>query len=295
MPSGNVKHVILVLGKRLLDNQLTAEGCSRVDALPAYLAPMDLSHTALIFCGGQLAGQTKSEAQAMAERFTERFSALANDFPSGYWLLEDQSTNTVENIQNAASKLIQSGLCSKQKKVQISLVSNGYHIERIIEIQKLMPQQGLLTTLKLRCQEAGLSVSISLDIEDHCSVEYPHQGASALAFLLLDELTTYRVYLEGVLAQVFSLPLSQVRGQPYQVATRAIRHLLTLDSTLDYRDELARLSAIIAASEPNCSQVLLERLYVEFNTILTQLNRRFDPESEYGLSSHAYCSEAESD
>lgn len=296
-PLGNVKRVVLVLGKRLCDNQLTAEGHSRVAALAAYLTPMPVEQTALIFCGGQLRGQKRSEAHAMADHFQHLFAPLADSYTSlGHLLLEGQSENTIENMENAASKLIASGLCERKcdnfgqpsECVEICLVSNEYHLQRIIEIQKMMPEQGLLTTLTQRCEQAGLHVTISLDITQHCAVPYPHQSEQAQAFLLVDELTTYRVYMEGVLKQAFTAPIELVSVQPYQVAKRAITQLLTLECTRAHQDVLTRLAALIELSQSYSVEVsnasnkatLLQPLYAEFHSLLTQLNRRFDPESD---------------
>ena len=296
-PLGNVKRVVLVLGKRLCDNQLTAEGHSRVAALAAYLTPMPVEQTALIFCGGQLRGQKRSEACAMADHFQHLFAPLADSYISfGHLILEGQSENTIENMENAASKLIASGVCERKYDntgqpsdcVEICLVSNEYHLQRIIEIQKMMPEQGLLTTLTQRCEQAGLHVTISLDITQHCAVPYPHKSEQAQAFLLVDELTTYRVYMEGVLKQAFTAPIELVSIQPYQVAKRAIAQLLTLECTQAHQGVLTRMAALIEQTQSysvgqlNASNKanLLQPLYAEFHSLLTQLNRRFDPESD---------------
>lgn len=275
-----INRVILVLGKRLKDNALTAEGRSRVDALPELLSHFDLNETALIFCGGVLEGQRCSEARAMAERFASRCAMkLAQALPAEHCLLEDQSTNTIENIQNAAHQLAQYGLTHAKNPIEIVLVSNDYHLDRIVEIQKMLPQQGLLSVLKRRCQQAGLDVSISLNVDDHCSVPYPHSGQQARAFLLLDELTTYRVYLEGVLNGVLGTDLQQVRGAPYQVAIDALSELIALDCCQGSLRQINRLIAIVNATPPQCTPAMMNPLYTEFNHVLTQLNRQFDPEN----------------
>lgn len=276
----NVKQVILVLGKRLVNSRLSAEGRSRVDALASFATRFDFSESAVAFCGGTLAGQKMSEAQAMAQRFDTHFPSLALSIPPAHIILEDRSRNTVENIENAAHQLITAGLCSTHQTVDFSLVSNDYHLARIIEIQKMMPEQGLLSTLEQRCQKAGLAVSISLEQSKHCSVRYPHVGEQAQAFLLLDELTNYRVYLEGVVAGVFTRPLERVRAQPHRIAEQAMLQLFALDCCQRYRAQLSRLSAIITQSSTERSAALIKPLLLEFHPLLTQLNRQFDPENE---------------
>ena len=161
----------------------------------------------LLFCGGVTPGQTISEAVAMGDYFKQLPSAKMLD--DSNIILESDSQNTVQNIQNAALKLKQLGL--SDQRVDVTLVSNDYHLKRIFEIQSLMDEQGLLRTLKQYCASSGLNLHIDQDIDQHCSVMYPHQGLYAQAFLLIDELTTYRVYLEGVVNKAFDRPLDDVR------------------------------------------------------------------------------------
>lgn len=193
-------NVVIVLGKRLVNNQLSAEGISRVEALAAKTREMPMENTALVFCGGKTQGQSISEADAMYAYFQTLNTSLAKPFPTSQILLENRSLNTFENMRNAAKVLCESGLfpLPSQAAVEVILLSNAYHLERILEIQTLMDEQGLLRVLKSQCASVGLDLHISLDIQKHISVPYPHQGPQAEAFLLLDELTTYRVYLEGV-------------------------------------------------------------------------------------------------
>ena len=276
---GNVKQVVLVLGKRLADNKLTEEGRSRVDALVKMLCLFDLSETAIIFCGGVASRQTASEAQAMAARFNTQYPLLVQSIPAGHLMLEGRSRNTVENIENAAYELIASGLCSPDQVIQFTLVSNDYHLERIIDIQILMPEQGLLTVLQQRCQQAGLQMVISLDGAQHCSVTYPHRGEQAEAFLLVDELTTYRVYLEGVIKGVFARSLESIRAQPHEVAEDAVKQLLLLGCCQQYHTQVVRLREIIKATPVECPVSDIMPLRDEFHSLLTQLNRDLDPEA----------------
>ncbi|MDN3685627.1 ElyC/SanA/YdcF family protein [Vibrio sinaloensis] len=56
-------------------------------------------------------------------------------------LLEDASTNTMENFTNVANILLEKGI---RGPVNISFVSNDYHLERLFQIQSLLDEQGLL-------------------------------------------------------------------------------------------------------------------------------------------------------
>ncbi|EGR2287833.1 YdcF family protein [Vibrio parahaemolyticus] len=274
-------NVVIVLGKRLVNNQLSAEGISRVEALAAKIREMPMENTALVFCGGKTQGQSISEADAMYAYFQTLNTSLAKPFPTSQILLENRSLNTFENMRNAAKVLCESGLfpLPSQAAVEVILLSNAYHLERILEIQTLMDEQGLLRVLKSQCASVGLDLHISLDIQKHISVPYPHQGPLAEAFLLLDELTTYRVYLEGVKSGAFQRDLTSVRAQPLLRAKQAINQLRALPLEMDVLQQIAEMKKAIEMTAFDESVATAERALEVFHPILTALNRRLDPES----------------
>ncbi|KUH61042.1 hypothetical protein ABK16_16440 [Vibrio parahaemolyticus] len=274
-------NVVIVLGKRLVNNQLSAEGISRVEALAAKIREMPMENTALVFCGGKTQGQRISEADAMYAYFQTLNTSLAKPFPTSQILLENRSLNTFENMRNAAKVLCESGLfpLPSQAAVEVILLSNAYHLERILEIQTLMDEQGLLRVLKSQCASVGLDLHISLDIQKHISVPYPHQGPLAEAFLLLDELTTYRVYLEGVKSGAFQRDLTSVRAQPLLRAKQAINQLRALPLEMDVLQQIAEMKKAIEMTAFDESVATAERALEVFHPILTALNRRLDPES----------------
>ncbi|ELA7161706.1 YdcF family protein [Vibrio parahaemolyticus] len=274
-------NVVIVLGKRLVNNQLSAEGITRVEALAAKTREMPMENTALIFCGGKTQGQSISEADAMYAYFQTLNTSLAKPFPTSQILLENRSLNTFENMRNAAKVLCESGLfpLPSQAAVEVILLSNAYHLERILEIQTLMDEQGLLRVLKSQCASVGLDLHISLDIQKHISVPYPHQGPLAEAFLLLDELTTYRVYLEGVKSGAFQRDLTSVRAQPLLRAKQAINQLRALPLEMDVLQQIAEMNKAIEMTAFDESVATAERALEVFHPILTALNRRLDPES----------------
>ncbi len=274
-------NVVIVLGKRLVNNQLSAEGISRVEALAAKTREMPMENTALVFCGGKTQGQSISEADAMYAYFQTLNTSLAKPFPTSQILLENRSLNTFENMRNTAKVLCESGLfpLPSQATVEVILLSNAYHLERILEIQTLMDEQGLLRVIKSQCASVGLDLHISLDIQKHISVPYPHQGPLAEAFLLLDELTTYRVYLEGVKSGAFQRDLTSVRAQPLLRAKQAINQLRALPLEMDVLQQIAEMKKAIEMTAFDESVATAERALEVFHPILTALNRRLDPES----------------
>lgn len=280
--SRNVKQVILILGKRLVDDALTSEGFSRIAALNDHLHLIQPKQPILVFCGGVLKGQTRSEAQALWDEF-RLTNSLWKTIPQDQIIIENRSINTVQNIVNASSELIHSGLCKRGEWVDVVLVSNDYHLTRIIEIQKMMPEQGLLTVLVERCAQAGLHLNVPLAIDAHCSARYPHETEQGKAFLLIDELTTFRVLLEGIVKCVFSKRWSDIAQEPIAVTKQALSELTKLHVMKLHQSDLQQISRWVVQIELLLEQSKLtievaQQVLVEFDAILTQLNRVIDPE-----------------
>lgn len=271
--------VVIILGKRLVHDQLSAEGRSRVEALVSVLNQWDFESTALVFCGGVTQGQTISEADAMYQYFGQLTKVRGIDFPDQQVIIESRSLNTVQNMQNAAKELLKSGLCPMGQAIEVILLSNDYHLERIIEIQTLMDEQGLLRVLKSRCADMGIELTVSLDIAEHISVPYPNSGTQADAFLLFDELTTYRVYLEGVKNKAFKRDLAQVQAKPLAIALKAIEKLQTLPLTRDVKNQIAEMKKAIEMTAFDDSVFAAQQALAVFHPILTALNQRLDPEA----------------
>ncbi|EEX93806.1 hypothetical protein VIOR3934_00415 [Vibrio orientalis CIP 102891 = ATCC 33934] len=276
----NILSVVLILGKRLENNRLTPEGISRVEGLVKLLDQVNDQETAFVFCGGVTDGQTTSEAEAMHQYLLRLLPAYKTLPP--HILIESQSTNTIENIQNAADKLVDSKLCRVGQKIEVIFVSNDYHLKRIFEIQSLMDEQGLLRVLHQRCEQSGLLLSISLDLSQHCAVDYPHLGEAGRAFLLVDELTTYRVYLEGVKNRVFQRELAEVRALPLRFALDALEGLKAMPLDVASARAIEKIARAVEKTTPRvCDQVFIEQLDI-LDANLTWLNRHLDPERQRG-------------
>ncbi|WP_182034426.1 YdcF family protein [Vibrio diabolicus] len=274
-------NVVIVLGKRLVNSRLTVEGVTRVEALSNVIASLPTERTAIIFCGGLTQGQRISEADAMYSYFKSLNAAAVHPFPEHQVLLENRSLNTFQNMRYASRILCDSGLFQlwSARPVEVTLLSNDYHLERIIEIQTLMDEQGLLRVLKSECASMGVTLNLPLDINKHISVPYPHKGPVAAAFLLLDELTTYRVYLEGVKQGAFLRDLSVVRKKPLMIARHAIQQLLALPLDKDSLQQIEDMKKAIEITALDESVGAAEQALRIVHPILTALNRRLDPES----------------
>ncbi|MFA0116022.1 YdcF family protein [Vibrio sp. 10N.261.46.E11] len=285
----SIIHLLIVLGKRLNENKLTNEGTSRVDALVEYLAgPLaekSNQQTAVAFCGGVTKGQTLSEADAMHEYFRELENQREYPFPIGAVLLEQHSTNTVENIQNLASEMIKSGLFTRGQSVKVTFVSNDYHLQRIFEIQSLMDEQGLLKVLVEKCSALGVDLQIDRQLEAHVAVPYPHQTEQGQLLLLMDALTTYRVYLEGVSVGAFKRDLDSVRQEPERLSLEALiaaKDLVGRSSHFDIVESLLPVLETCIQNTPVGIDIEKVREYLALlDTNLTLLNRYLDPESDH--------------
>ncbi|MCW8334170.1 YdcF family protein [Vibrio paucivorans] len=283
----SIRKVVILLGKRLVGDRLTAEGHSRVVGLVKALPNLKQRETVLLFCGGVTAGNTCSEAEAMFQAFISMMKQSNLTFPTDQILLENRSVSTVENIQNASQELLNSGLISKGDELEVVFVSNDYHLQRIFEIQQLMDEQGLLKVLRDKTVQQGIKLAISYQIDDHIAVPYPHISLRSQLFLLMDVLTTYRVFLEGVVRGAFKRDIESVQCVPLRLAEQAIHDAKLLSekalvsgqvfTLLDER--LPQLEKVVRETKDLSSVANIESGLEEFHRHLTALNRYLDPES----------------
>ena len=279
----SIKNLVVVLGKRLNKNELTAEGQGRVEAAIDYLVSRSNDEVAVAFCGGVTPGQTLSEAEVMYEYFLQLESQLESPLSIQARLLEKKSTNTIENIHNLALELIESGLFENGQQLNVIFVSNDYHLQRIFEIQSLMDAQGLLKVLEERCGQLGVSLNIERDIEQHVVVPYPHRTVQGQLFLLTDSLTTYRVYLEGTVAGRFVGQEQQTRKIPAQLGLDAIDKATQLSESGQFsllNSLLPLLLNCIEETPVGTDKEKVREYLALLDTNLTLLNRYLDPEQD---------------
>ncbi|MFA0567895.1 YdcF family protein [Vibrio gallaecicus] len=319
----STNHLLIVLGKRLNKNTLTVEGQSRVHALHHFLLsriahsderfqsdePLQLNEKSQLdenlqlgekwqpgeslivaFCGGITSGQTLSEAEAMYDYYDKLVSKISGSYPLPTVLLEKESTNTVENIRNVVvelkkSGLLESGLQQESTSLKVTFVSNDYHLQRIFEIQQLMDEQGLLKVFKDGCLAMGIELEISQQLDDHVAEPYPHSSQQGQLFLLMDALTTYRVYLEGVVAEAFHRDLNTVRHEPAQIALEALQAAELVATESKAFPLVNALLPVMRTCVEN-TVITLETTKVReylalLDTNLTLLNRYLDPEVDH--------------
>ena len=93
----------------------------------------------IIPSGGQGGDETISEAEAMKQYLFE------HGIPEEHIILEDQSKNTMENLQNSRDIIF-----SKEGKHRVALVTSNYHVYRCLLYAK---------SLKLKCTGIGSPVA----------------------------------------------------------------------------------------------------------------------------------------
>ena len=92
----------------------------RLDTALAYL--QDHPDMTVVACGGQGADEPESEARAIAGYLTENSVSKRNI------LLDEDSHNTHQNLENAAKLLSEENMDPAQ--TQVVVVSNGFHLTR---------------------------------------------------------------------------------------------------------------------------------------------------------------------
>ena len=147
-----------------------------------------------------------------------------------------------------------------------------------------MDEQGLLKVLVDRCSALGVDLQIDHQLEAHVAVPYPHQGPQGQLFLLMDVLTTYRVYLEGVVAGSFERDLESVRQEPERLSIEALvkaRGWIESSPRFDIVDTLIPVLERCILQTPVGSDIEKAREYLALlDTNLTFLNRYLDPEQD---------------
>ena len=117
---------VIVLGAQVKGSTPSYNLARRLDAAYDYLE--ENPQTQVILSGGQGEGEDISEAQAMAEYLLDKGIAKER------MILEEQSTNTDENLRYSREKM-------QDQDASVVLVTNHFHVYRSIRIAK---KQGLM-------------------------------------------------------------------------------------------------------------------------------------------------------
>lgn len=119
---------IIVLGAQVREDGPSVVLKYRLDAAIDYLN--ENSDTVCIVSGGKGANEPFSEAEGMAEYLLEK------GIEEHRIILEDKSTNTVENIQNSKALM-------KESYNGVGIVTNNFHVFRAVQIAKVQGLEGV--------------------------------------------------------------------------------------------------------------------------------------------------------
>ncbi|WP_367989696.1 YdcF family protein [Vibrio sp. NTOU-M3] len=272
-------HVILVLGKRLVNSKLTKEGKARVESVFEHIHGHLTNQPLIIFCGGQWNGQVVSEALAMKDYFDTLCRLNKLSFPSNKLWVEERSTNTIQNFRNAANLLITQIDVSPSRTIEVKLASSEYHVERILEIQSLMKQQGLLSVFAEMCSKKSISVNVSPDVRNHILANYPYSIEESGLFLHIEKLTTYRVFLEGLVHSSHGHKGPDIENNVRQAVDSSIGLLREKKYESEYGSEFQALLTVFDNTGSKTPLSEVKGGLKLFHHTLTTLNRRLDPES----------------
>lgn len=126
-------NAIIVLGAGLMGEEVTPLLARRIDKAIAVWRRQK-KECYLIMSGGQGADEVISEAEAM------RRYAIRQGIDARWILLEDQSTNTEENIRNSYQMIYDYGI-SQSPAPAVAIVTNYFHIFRAMVIARTMGYQ----------------------------------------------------------------------------------------------------------------------------------------------------------
>lgn len=121
---GTADHVI-VLGARLYGEIPSPSLRERLDSAVSYLEKSPSSQ--VIVTGGKGPGETVTEASAMKKYLLEK------GIEEHRILLEEESSNTFENVRNSLQKIVQSGAVSDLDELsekEVVIVTNNFHVLR---------------------------------------------------------------------------------------------------------------------------------------------------------------------
>lgn len=119
-PEPNADYVV-VLGARVKESGPSRLLNERIDKAAEYLR--NNGNTVAILCGGQGSDEPTTEAQAMYE------ALIARGIDADRLLIEDQSTNTTENLKNAAAMMT-------SKDASVVVTTTGYHMYRALAVAR---------------------------------------------------------------------------------------------------------------------------------------------------------------
>lgn len=142
-------HVVVLFGKRLIRDQVSVEYAKRIVTLVKQLASRAIEPELICFTGGRTSGGCVSEAAAGYAFFRSVCEEAGLDATQYSYMLEEKSTNTLQNVQNVISALKRRCTPELISNCHFTLVSSDYHLIRLQEVHRLNSLDSALHPLRL--------------------------------------------------------------------------------------------------------------------------------------------------
>lgn len=154
------RQVVVVFGKRLVGDKFTVEFAKRVTTLVKQIATGQLTPDTICFAGGRSGSGplekghlaedgAVSEASAGYLFFRSLCDEVGVDASQFEYIVEEQSTNTRENIDNVLKEVRARYGADSLATSHFTLVSSDYHLIRIQEVHRISPRRSFLFALEV--------------------------------------------------------------------------------------------------------------------------------------------------
>jgi len=154
-PDSGITDYAVVFGARVYGERPSLSLQSRMKAAGEYLQE-NMSIYAIL-SGGMGEGETITEAQAMKKYMSREYTILTSHF-----LMEEESTDTEENIANSKKIMDERG-----GEYTVTAVSNGFHLYRI---KTLFAREGIEDVYCIAAPCPNVSMAISMYIREYFAV-----------------------------------------------------------------------------------------------------------------------------
>jgi DUF218 domain len=211
--AGARHHIAVVFGKRLFRDMISVEFAKRVVTLVKQIACGALNPDTICFTGGQstavdtpgatVGQQGKSpdhgkvsEATAGYMFFRSVCDEVGLDADRFHYILEEESTNTKENMANVVSAVRKTLGADAVSACHFTLVSSDYHLIRIQEVHRICPRHSLLFALNV----SAASWAFIFAAYPFCVSPDPSTAFRGRAMVLANDLSIVLVNLNGVVS-----------------------------------------------------------------------------------------------
>lgn len=155
LEEGGPTDYVVVFGARVYGERPSLSLKTRMEAAGEYLQENMSMYT--ILSGGMGDGETVTEAAAMKKYMSKNYTILTS-----HMLLEEESTDTEENVANSKKIMDERG-----GEYTVTAVSNGFHLYRI---KTLFAREGIDDIYCIAAPCPNVSMAISMYVREYFAV-----------------------------------------------------------------------------------------------------------------------------